>query len=296
MEEIFGNATIALSVDDLTEDGIQDYPTVRAKALADVEVFKGIVISEDNLEDAPKWRAELNKKAKRISDFRIAFEKDFKKRIEKSTSQLKELASIYSDASNNIDLQVKAFDDKRKQEKWEQIQQVFEDVFADWKTIFDISKIESFSDGKWMNKGTSIDAIKKFMEETKAKIDGGIIAIKGLKSKYEQEMIQAFLQRLDMSDALNKKTSLEDLEQQMLARKQAEEEARRKAEEVANAKAQENMQENMQDGGQDKGKPITADEIEEPIYRLQFSIYGTKEQLREVANYIKNSGLRYERI
>lgn len=292
MEEVFGNATIALSVDDLTEDGIQDYPTVRAKALADVEVFKGIVISEDNLEDAPKWRAELNKKAKRISDFRIAFEKDFKKRIEKSTSQLKELASIYTDASNNIDLQVKAFDDKKKQEKWEQIQQIFEDVFSDWKTIFDISKIESFSDGKWLNKGTSLDAIRKFMTDTRTKIENGIASIRGLKSKYEQEMIHAFLQRLDMSDALNRKTQLEDFEEQMNAKKRAEEEARRKAEEVANA----NVQENVQDGGQDKGKPITADEIEEPIYRLQFSIYGTKEQLREVANYIKNSGLRYERI
>lgn len=283
-EEVFGNATIALSVDDLTEDGIQDFATVRAKALADVEVFKGIVISEDNLEEAPKWRAELNKKAKRISDFRIAFEKDYKKRIEKSTSQLKELASIYTDASNNIDTQVKAFDDKRKQEKWEQIQQIFEDVFSDWKTIFDISKIESFSDGKWMNKGTSVESIKKFMEETKAKIDSGIIAIKGLRSKYEQEMIQAFLQRLDISDALSKKTSLEDLEQQMLARQ--------KAEAVVKEPEKETVQETIQETVQ-----VPQEEPkDETIYKLQFAIYGTKEQLREVANYIKDSGLRYERI
>lgn len=284
MEEVFGNATIALSVDDLTEDGIQDFATVRAKALADVEVFKGIVISEDNLEEAPKWRAELNKKAKRISDFRIAFEKDYKKRIEKSTSQLKELASIYTDASNNIDTQVKAFDDKRKQEKWEQIQQIFEDVFSDWKTIFDISKIESFSDGKWMNKGTSIESIKKFMEETKAKIDGGIIAIKGLRSKYEQEMIQAFLQRLDISDALSKKTSLEDLEQQMLARQKAE------------AVVKEPEKETVQETTQETVQVPQEEPKDETIYKLQFAIYGTKEQLREVANYIKDSGLRYERI
>lgn len=287
MEEVFGNATIALSVDDLTENGIENFASVKAKALEDVAVFKGIVISEDNLEEAPKWRAELNKKAKRISDFRIAFEKDYKKRIEKSTSQLKELASIYTEASMNIDEQVKSFDDKRKQEKVEQIQQIFEDVFSEWKTIFDISKIESFSDGKWMNKGTSLDSIRKFMTDTKSKIENGISSIRGLKSKYEQEMIHAFLQRLDMSDALNRKTQLEDFEEQMNAKKRAEESAKKES--------QQSVQENIQDTVHVEENE-KEEAKEEPIYRLQFAVYGTKEQLRVVANFIKDSGLRYERI
>lgn len=287
MEEVFGNATIALSVDDLTENGIENFASVKAKALEDVAVFKGIVISEDNLEEAPKWRAELNKKAKRISDFRIAFEKDYKKRIEKSTSQLKELASIYTEASMNIDEQVKSFDDKRKQEKIEQIQQIFEDVFSEWKTIFDVSKIESFSDGKWMNKGTSLDSIRKFMTDTKSKIENGIASIRGLKSKYEQEMIHAFLQRLDMSDALNRKTQLEDFEEQMNAKKRAEESAKEES--------QQSVQENIQDTVHVE-ENVKEEAKEEPIYRLQFAVYGTKEQLRVVANFIKDSGLRYERI
>lgn len=287
MEEVFGNATIALSVDDLTENGIENFASVKAKALEDVAVFKGIVISEDNLEEAPKWRAELNKKAKRISDFRIAFEKDYKKRIEKSTSQLKELASIYTEASNNIDSQVKDFDDKRKQEKIEQIQQIFEDVFSEWKTIFNVSKIESFSDGKWMNKGTSLDSIRKFMTDTKSKIENGISSIRGLKSKYEQEMIHAFLQRLDMSDALNRKTQLEDFEEQMNAKKRAEESAKEES--------QQSVQENIQDTVHVE-ENVKEEAKEEPIYRLQFAVYGTKEQLRVVANFIKDSGLRYERI
>lgn len=287
MEEVFGNATIALSVDDLTENGIENFASVKAKALEDVAVFKGIVISEDNLEEAPKWRAELNKKAKRISDFRIAFEKDYKKRIEKSTSQLKELASIYTEASMNIDEQVKSFDDKRKQEKIEQIQQIFEDVFSEWKTIFNVSKIESFSDGKWMNKGTSLDSIRKFMTDTKSKIENGISSIRGLKSKYEQEMIHAFLQRLDMSDALNRKTQLEDFEEQMNAKKRAEESAKEES--------QQSVQENIQDTVHVE-ENVKEEAKEEPIYRLQFAVYGTKEQLRVVANFIKDSGLRYERI
>ncbi len=295
MEEVFGNATIALSVDDLTENGIEKFDEIKAKALEDVAVFKGLIINEDNLEEAPKWRAELNKKAKRISDFRIAFEKDYKKRIEKSTSQLKELSAIYTDASNNIDTQVKVFDDKRKAEKWEQIQLIFEETFSGWETIFDISKIESFSDGKWMNKGTSIESIKKFMTDTKKKIESGISSIKGLGSKYEKEMILAFVQRLDISDALNKKSELERFEEQMLARKKAEEEAKVQ-ETVANSETveeKEEQQESVQDNVQDNAE---VPQQEESIYRLQFAVYGTKEKLIEVANYIKNSGLRYERI
>lgn len=291
MEEVFGNATIALSVDDLTENGIEKFDEIKSKALEDVAVFKGLIIDEDNLEEAPKWRAELNKKAKRISDFRIAFEKDYKKRIEKSTSQLKELSAIYTDASNNIDTQVKVFDDKRKAEKWEQIQQIFEDTFSGWTTIFDISEIERFSDGKWMNKGTSLDSIKKFMEDTKKRIESGISSINGLNSKYGKEMILAFRNRLDIADALNKKSELERLEQQMLARKAEEEKAKEAT--VANKETVEEEQETVQEEEQETVQVPQEDEKE---YRLKFAIYGTKAQLLEVANYIKNSGLRYERI
>lgn len=287
MEEVFGNATIALSVDDLTENGIEDYDQLKAKVLEDVSVFKGIIISEDNLDEAPKWRAELNKKAKRISDFRIAFEKDFKKRIEKSTSQLKELASFYADASSNIDVQVKEFDEKRKQEKNAAIGKIYEDCIEDMREFLPLEKL--YND-KWGNKGFSLADIEKEIKSRVATTKDSIEAIQTLGTKYESQMISAYLARFDMSDALKKKAELEQIDAEMeRRRKAAEEEAIRKQAEADAQAAVENA------------TVVPIEEEEEPIaqeqeYRLAFEVFGSKEQLTALCNYIRENGYRYNRL
>ena len=290
MEEVFGNATIALSVDDLTENGIEDYDQLKAKVLEDVSVFKGIIISEDNLEEAPKWRAELNKKAKRISDFRIAFEKDFKKRIEKSTSQLKELASFYADASSNIDVQVKEFDEKRKQEKNEAIGKIYSDTIGDMEQFLPLQKL--YND-KWTNKGYTLDAIRK---EIKAQVDSvqdGINTIQLLGTKYESQMISAFLEAYNMNDALKKKAELEQIDAEMeRRRKAAEEEAIRKQAEADAQAAVENATVVPIEEKEEPKEPIA----QEQEYRLAFEVFGNKEQLTALCNFIRENGYRYNRL
>ncbi len=281
MEEVFGNASIALSVDDLTENGIADYEAIKAKVLEDVSVFKGLIVTDDNLEEAPKWRAELNKKAKVISDFRIAFEKDYKKRIEKSTSQLKELAALYSEASSNIDTQVKGFDEKRKQEKDAAIGKIYADNIGDMEQFLPLQKIYN---EKWMNKGFSLSDIEK---EIKSRVDTtkeNIDTIQLLGTKYESQMISAYLVRFDMSDALKKKTELEQIDAEMERRRRAaEEEAKRKEEEKAVVE---------EAPVEEEEEPV----MEEQEYRLAFEVFGNKEQLTALCNYIRDNGFRYKRL
>ena len=290
MEEVFGNATIALSVDDLTENGIEDYDQLKAKVLEDVSVFKGIIISEDTLEEAPKWRAELNKKAKRISDFRIAFEKDFKKRIEKSTSQLKELASFYADASSNIDVQVKEFDEKRKQEKNAAIGKIYEDCIEDMREFLPLEKL--YND-KWGNKGFSLADIEKEIKSRVATTKDSIEAIQTLGTKYESQMISAYLARFDMSDALKKKAELEQIDAEMeRRRKAAEEEAIRKQAEADPQAAVENATVVPIEEEEEPKEPI----VKEQEYRLAFEVFGNKEELTSLCNFIRENGYRYKRL
>lgn len=281
MEEVFGNASIALSVDDLTENGIADYEAIKAKVIEDVSVFKGLIVTDDNLEEAPKWRAELNKKAKVISDFRIAFEKDYKKRIEKSTSQLKELAALYSEASSNIDTQVKGFDEKRKQEKDAAIGKIYADNIGDMERFLPLQKIYN---EKWMNKGFSLSDIEK---EIKSRVDTtkeNIDTIQLLGTKYESQMISAYLVRFDMSDALKKKTELEQIDAEMERRRRAaEEEAKRKEEEKAVVE---------EAPVEEEEEPV----MEEQEYRLAFEVFGNKEKLTALCNYIRDNGFRYKRL
>lgn len=290
MEEVFGNATLALSVDDLTENGIEDYDKLKEKVLEDVSVFKGIIISEDNLEEAPKWRAELNKKAKRISDFRIAFEKDFKKRIEKSTSQLKELASFYADASSNIDVQVKEFDEKRKQEKNAAIGKIYADNIGDMEQFLPLQKI--YND-KWMNKGFALADIEKEIKSKSESAKDNIDAIHLLGAKYESQMISAYLVRFDMSDALKRKAELEQIDAEMERRRKAaeEEELRKQAEAQVQAVVENATVVPIEEEEEPK-EPI----VKEQEYRLAFEVFGNKEELTSLCNFIRENGYRYNRL
>ena len=87
---------------------------------------------------------------------------------------------------------------------------------------------------KWMNKGFSLSDIEKEIksrvETTKENID----TIQLLGTKYESQMISAHLVRFDMSDALKKKTELEQIDAEMERRRRAAEaEAKRKEEDQA---------------------------------------------------------------
>lgn len=310
MEEVFGGANIVLDIENVTENGIANFDAIKAAVLDDVAVFNGLVVQESNLEDAAKFRAELNKKGKRISDFRIAFEKDYKRKIEKSVAQLKELTAIYQDASANIDTQVKEFDEKRKADKEQKIREIYNDVIGNLDRLLPLEKIESICGSKWMNKGCKIEDIKNDIVSCVEKSKDGIDTIRGLATKHESQMIYAFLQRLDMSDALKKKKELDEFEAEMERRKAAEDEARKRAEERRRLEAEEAAkreaekvaeQQNTQEITQETVQETVQDEPQEevpaePTYRLRFEVYGTKAELAKLAEFIKTNGYKYNRI
>ena len=87
--------------------------------------YKELVVTEDAILQAKNDRAFLNKRKKFIDDER--------KRIEKSTigllkSQCKEIVSVIDEAIENIDSQVKVYENKAKQDKFDEITKLYQEV------------------------------------------------------------------------------------------------------------------------------------------------------------------------
>lgn len=163
VEEIQSLAPIKFNYED-----VKNWATEKAKQ------YKSIVYTEETTAEAKSDRAMLNKVAKAINDEKIRVKKEFLKPFEDFEKKCKELQSIITDASNSIDVQVKAFEEKEQNEKKEQIKAVFDAYIGDFKELilFDI-----IFNPKWLNKTYTMKKIEEEINHliVKAHDDMGVL-------------------------------------------------------------------------------------------------------------------------
>lgn len=259
-------------------NGISNYEPLKAMALEQVSAYKSLVVEEDGIASAKTDCAKLRKAAKNASDLRISIKKEHEAKISKTLEQLKELTDIFNDAATSIDNQVKEFDEKRKEEKRSAIGKIYEDNIEDMEQFLPLQKIWN---DKWLNKGYAIDAITKEIKAQVESAQDGIKTIQLLGTKYESQMISAFMESYNMNDALKKKAELEQIDAEMERRRKAQEEEQKTDEQVV-----------------EQEEPKEQEEVpqEEPKYRLAFEVFGYHEQLTALVDYLRGSGLDYKRI
>lgn len=259
-------------------NGISNYEPLKAMALEQVSAYKSLIVEEDGIASAKTDCAKLRKAAKNASDLRISIKKEHEAKISKTLEQLKELTDIFNDAASSIDAQVKEFDEKRKDEKRSAIGNIY------WDNIKDMGKflpLQAVWNEKWLNKGYALDAITKEIKAQVAAVEDGIKTIQLLGTKYESQMISAFLEAYNMNDALKKKAELEQIDAEMERRRKAQEEEQQNEEQV-----------------REQEEPKKQEEVpqEEPRYRLAFEVFGNHKQLTALVDYLRGSGLDYKRL
>ena len=266
-------------------NGIANFEPLKAWALEQVSAYKGLIVEEDGIASAKTDCAKLRKIAKSASDYRISIKKEHEAKISKTMEQLKEITDIFNGAAAEIDSQVKEFDEKRKEEKQIAIGNIYKESIGDMAQFLPLLKI--FNE-KWLNKGYSLESIKKEIKAQVESVQDGIKTIQLLGTKYESQMISAFLECYNMNDALKKKAELEQIDAEM-ERRRTEMERRRKA--------QEEEQQN-EEQVREQEEPQKQEEVpqEEPRYRLAFEVFGNHEQLTALVDYLRASGMEYKRI
>ena len=263
-------------------NGISNYEPLKAWALEQVSAYKGLIVEEDGIASAKTDCAKLRKIAKSASDYRISIKKEHEAKISKTLEQLKELTDIFNDAASSIDNQVKEFDEKRKEEKRSAIGKIYTDNIQDMEQFLPLQKIWN---EKWMNKGYGLDAITKEIKTLVESTQDSIKTIQLLGTKYESQMISAYLVNFQMTDALKKKSELEQIDAEMERRRKAQEEAEHR-------KAEEEIREQEELKAQEE---VPQAEIEQ-TFRLAFEVYGNKEELTALCDFIRDNGYRYKRL
>lgn len=111
--------------------------------------YSNWVVQEDDLPQAKKIMASLNKSAKMISDLRIATAKQIKKPIDELEVELKAFTKDIDTLTEEIKAQVNEYEEKRKSDKHDEIL-----ALPEWVAEYMVF------DESWLNKSVSIEEIK----------------------------------------------------------------------------------------------------------------------------------------
>ena len=271
VEEIKALAPIQFNYED-----IKKWITEKAKE------YKSMVYTEETITNAKSDRATLNKVAKALNDEKIRIKKEVLKPFEDFESKCKELQGIITDASNSIDVQVKAFETKEQEEKKKQIEDLFNTYIGDFKELI---IFEQIFNQRWLNKTYTT---KKIEDEIKHLIAKTTTDLKVIDAQIQDESINKSVKNYYFNNITDPSILGNSLQEGMKIdenNKKIEELNRQKAEQEK--KIQNYIIEQAKESDKVEGKNLLT---------INFRVTATKEQFMAIREFLEKNNIKYGKV
>ena len=267
---------------------------LKAAIAEKMKEYKGLVFTEETISEGKKDRANLNKLRGAIDDERKRVKKLCMEPCNRFEKEVKEVLALVDEQINAIDVQIKEVEQIKREEKRKAVQELFESIgFQKFVTL------EMIWDEKWLNASVTLSKVENQMKETMYRIGEEVGTISRL-PEFNFEAMEVYKKTLDLTQAIKKGQELADIQkrkEEALSRQKAEEE-RRKAEEAAAGK----QSENPEDVADTQDAPKEAEEndytrvVSESVMRIDFRVWGTKEQILALRDYMKRNNLKFGKV
>lgn len=246
--------------------------------------------NDDNIEQAKKDKAALNKAAKALNDKRIELEGEFNRPFLEFKAVISDTVILIKQCSSKIDEVVKDNDNKRIEKK-------SRDISTLYSSMQSPVTLDKIFDQRWLNKTVTMHKVEEEINKKIADINTNLEYLKNLanddESIYESLKAQ-FLVTLDLNKTLDYFNQV---------KKQREEaEAKKKADEVAAARNASIMQ--------NESKPVTeqpqnvtyqANFVTQPasgeeILTRYFTVTCSTSKLIALSDYLNDNDFDFDKI
>ena len=196
-----------------------NYAELKQQLEAGLANYKGLAYSDDQIGEAKKDRAKLNKLADAIDGKRKEMKALYLRPYEAFEAQAKELVGMVKATVREIDDQVKAYEAARKEEKLRAIQEQYRAMIGG---LAELAPYERLHNPRWLNATAGMGAICQELGNKIDRITAGLTAIDGLQLPPELAgpVKAIFLRDFDLAAALAEKDRLQR-QQEELARYEA---------------------------------------------------------------------------
>ena len=243
-----------------------NYAELKEALTARVKDYETMVYTEDQIANAKKDRADLNRLKKTLNDERIRQEKEFMKPFDEFKAQVKELCTIIDNAASTVDSQVKAFEEQQKAEKLEAINALWSAKEAPgWMQR---------NDPKWLNASVSIKSIETEIDKQLLQIQKDLDTLDSLGIGFEA--MQKYQTTLDLNAAIAENARI---------KAQAEAKAKWEAEHAQ-----------MQIQEEEPPEPMEVEAVEPVRQWIGFQALLSVDEAKALGAYLRSNGIKYKAI
>ena len=248
--------------------------------------YASMVYTDDQIANAKKDRADLNRLKKALNDERIRQEKEFLQPFNEFKAQVKELCGIIDTATASVDKQIKEFEEQKKAEKLDAILEYFGSALA--------AKLPSVSldhrlvvDAKWLNASVSMKSIQEAIDGKLEQVVKDLAVIDSLPS-YAFEAREYYIDTLDLARAVSEAHRLQEQAEKKAA---WEAEQQKRKEEAANDN--EAFKKQVTDYA---AETVEAEVIEPSRQWIGFQALLSADEAKALGAWLRGNGIRFKAI
>lgn len=183
-----------------------NYEELKAQITEASESYATSVYTEDSIRAAKADRAKLRKFQDALKNKRTEIRKRLLEPDEQFGKEITELVGIVGRAIDNIDLQVKGYEARQREEKLEKVREIYEDIFGDLK---DAVPAERAILPEYGNTTRSLKSIREELTALSEKVRTGLRTIDETDTPYQGDMREVFLKTFDIGAAMIRRNKLE---------------------------------------------------------------------------------------
>lgn len=266
---------------------------LKAELEASLKKYEGLVYSDKNIREAKADRANLNK----FKDALEARRKEIKKQVltpyESFEAQVKDLVAMVDKPILAIDAQVKNYEQIIKDEKLEGIKSFYADRVGGLESLVSFDRINN---PRWLNVTYKEADIHKEIIDLFIKVESDLQVIAELQSEYDLQIKDTYLKNFELTAALQEKKRLEEQAAKMAEYKRIQAEKQAQAKKDKQEREAPRIQEKEQAAPKPPSPPQPEPEQAEKTYQMDFRVWGTKEQIIGIRQYLQDSGIKYGNV
>lgn len=284
MEFVMGNSLEALPK---TIDF--NFEELKTQLASSLELYTGLVVTEDGIKSAKDDRAKLNKLREALETKRKEVKKECMAPYTDFEGKVKELVALIDQPIAAIDGQLKAYEEQRRAAKRADILAIYEETVGELRALLPFEKL--WQDG-WYNIGVSMKKIREAIVAAEAKAASDLEVLATVESEFAEAVKIKYLEHLDLNEALLERARL----QERAKRLREYEEQRAKA--AANLPEEQRMEAASRGAEQAANipEPAAGADQAETVYRLCFECMVTAAQAKELSDWLKDRNISFRRV
>lgn len=183
-----------------------NFDELKSELSARLEHYNHLVVTEDTIQAGKEDRANLRKLRDAIETRRKEVKKQCEQPYKAFEARVKELTALIDAPIMAIDSQVKAFEEQQRQQKYAEIEAVYDEKVPE--ALREIIPLRRVMDPAWLNKGTSMKKVTEAIETLVKRTRVDMVIIDGVDPKYMTAVQQKYIETLDVQAALNERDKL----------------------------------------------------------------------------------------